>query len=154
VITKSKSLQTNLMERAGIILELEAGLVYSKGAPPPRSTPIRLIIRTLFTLEIPYGDFPRNLHLLQPAKKVRSRRRPACATCVPHGFHTHAFPSSQRVCPWAQEKAATDQAQAENQLEDKIMNVDDKVEKLAASVTGLADKVEQILEILHNQATA
>lgn len=61
---KEKATQTNLKERASIIMEIEQAMVYRKGATDPRRSPISLVLRTLFAMHIEFGEFPRNLHLL------------------------------------------------------------------------------------------
>ena len=65
--TKNSSLQTNRKERADIILELESQMEFVEGAPMPHDRPVMLILRTLFSMKIKFPDYPRNLHLLQPA---------------------------------------------------------------------------------------
>ena len=52
---------------APIILELESQMEFVEGAPMPHDRPVMLILRTLFSMKIKFPDYPRNLHLLQPA---------------------------------------------------------------------------------------
>jgi hypothetical protein len=61
--------ESKLWDRAEIILELEDSYMkFRRGAKPPGG--FEFVLKTLLTLEMPYGDYPRYLHQLNPAQRL------------------------------------------------------------------------------------
>jgi hypothetical protein len=61
--------ESKLWDRAEIILELEDSYMkFQRGAKPPGG--VEFVLKTLLTLQMPYGEYPRYLHQLAAAQSL------------------------------------------------------------------------------------
>ena len=60
-----EALESKLHQRAEIILELEQSyMVFERGAKPTGG--VAFVLKTLLTMKMPYGNYPRYIHQLSP----------------------------------------------------------------------------------------